>query len=71
MQNICNVLGLSMDDMSEFFACLAAINMASVFMGHFVFYAFTGFIDLVVDTVLGLYKLAVRYFPNVRKRKEK
>lgn len=68
MQNICEVFGLSMDDMKEFFACLSAIIMSSVFMGHFFFYCFVGFIDLIVDIFLSVYNLVVKHFPNVRKK---
>lgn len=68
MQNLCNVLGLSIDDMTELFSCLAAIIMSSVFMGHFVFYAFAGFISFFVDIACALYKFAVRYFTNARKK---
>lgn len=68
MQNICEVFGLSMDDMEEFFTCLSAIIMSSVCMGHFFFYGFVGFIDLIVDIVRAVSKLVVRHFPNVRKK---
>ena len=67
MQKICEVLGLSIGDITELFTCLSAIIMSSVFMGHCFFYAFSGLICLIGDMICALFKFAVRHFPNVRK----
>jgi len=70
MKNICDVLGITVNDLTEFFGCFSAITMASIFMGHFLFYGFYGMIVLIGDVARAAYKLVVRHFPNVRKRKE-
>lgn len=56
-----------MGDMTEFFSCLSAIIMASVFWGNFFFFGLLAFLDLTGDIIRALYKLIVKHFPNVRK----